>query len=318
MKKILTTLIIAIFCCAMTTTVHAQDKVEQALKLAEQKAKFADENMENGKVQYEAAVSFISDDLGEKKDLDRALTYANRAYKISLEHPAPQDTLKGLSCYALGMIYMWKQSWENCFDYMEMAMDAFQEELGRYDPVTNGTKLVYGYFMAGAQPLRAFPLILQAFTDNSMAPQNKRIENIDKAFIAQSMALEMLIADYTKRMSHAVPAVIHEGKSYYVIQTKDWNMERPLVGWTVPSMLRTDAENASFKGDDLILCDDNFQLFVVPEEEKEKYNLNFSFLHQVRNPRQLQIKDGSSYIWFLNDQSYNDILKKYREFKSKK
>ena len=318
MKKILTTLIIAILCCAMTTTVHAQDKVEQALKLAEQKAKFADENMENGKVQYEAAVSFISDDLGEKKDLDRALTYANRAFKISLEHPAPQDTLKGLTCYALGMIYMWKQSWENCFDYMEMAMDAFQEELGRYDPVTNGTKLVYGYFMAGAQPLRAFPLILQAFTDNSMAPQNKRIENIDKAFIAQSMALEMLIADYTKRMSHAVPAVIHEGKSYYVIQTKDWNMERPLVGWTVPSMLRTDAENASFKGDDLILCDDNFQLFVVPEEEKEKYNLNFSFLHQVRNPRQLQIKDGSSYIWFLNDQSYNDILKKYREFKSKK
>lgn len=318
MKKILTTLIIAILCCAMTTTVHAQDKVEQALKLAEQKAKFADENMENGKVQYEAAVSFISDDLGEKKDLDRALTYANRAFKIAQEHPAPQDTLKGLTCYALGMIYMWKQSWENCFDYMEMAMDAFQEELGRYDPVTNGTKLVYGYFMAGAQPLRAFPLIQQAFTDNSMAPQNKRIENMDKAFIAQSMALEMLIADYTKRMSHAVPAVIHEGKSYYVIQTKDWNMERPLVGWTVPSMLRTDAENASFKGDDLILCDDNFQLFVVPEEEKEKYNLNFSFLHQVRNPRQLQIKDGSSYIWFLNDQSYNDILKKYREFKSKK
>ena len=45
MKKILTTLIIAILCCAMTTTVHAQDKVEQALKLAEQKAKFADENM---------------------------------------------------------------------------------------------------------------------------------------------------------------------------------------------------------------------------------------------------------------------------------
>ena len=77
----------------MTTTVHAQDKVEQALKLAEQKAKFADENMENGKVQYEAAVSFISDDLGEKKDLDRALTYANRALKIAQEHPAPQDTI---------------------------------------------------------------------------------------------------------------------------------------------------------------------------------------------------------------------------------
>ncbi len=307
----------AVLCCTMTTTVYAQDKVEQALKLAEQKAKLADGNVENGKVQYEAAVSFISDDLGEKKDLDRALTYANRALKIAQEHPAPQDTLKGLTCYALGMIYMWKQSWENCFDYMEMAMDAFQEELGRYDPVTNGTKLVYGYFMAGAQPLRAFPLIQEAFNDNSMAPQNKRIENMDMAFIAQSVALEMLIAEYTKRLSHAVPMIIHEGKSYLVVQTKDWNMERPLVGWMVPSMLRTEAENASFKGDDFILCGENYQFIVVPEEEKEQYNLNFNFLHQIRNPRQIQVKDGSSCIWFLNDQSYNDILNKYREFKSK-
>ena len=317
MKKILMTLA-AVFCCAMTTTVDAQDKVEQALKQAEQKAKLADENVENGKMQYEAAVSFISDDLGEKKDLDRALTYANRAFKIAQEHPAPQDTLKGLTCYALGMIYMWKQSWENCFDYLEMAMDAFQEELGRYDPVTNGTKLVYGYFMAGAQPLRAFPMIQEAFTDNSMTPQDKRIENMDMAFIAQSMALEMLIAEYTKRMSRAVPMIIRDGKSYLVVQTKDWNMERPLVGWMAPAMLRTEAENKVFKGDDLIICDENFKLIVVPEEEKDQYMINFNYIHQIRNPRQIQIKDGSSAIWFLNDQSYNDILNKYRELKSKK
>jgi len=308
----------AVLCCAMTTTVDAQDKIEQALKQAEQKAKLADENVENGKMQYEAAVSFISDDLGEKKDLDRALTYANRAFKISQECPAPQDTLKGLTCYALGMIYMWKQSWENCFDYLEMAMDAFQEELGRYDPVTNGTKLVYGYFMAGAQPLRAFPMIQEAFTDNSMTPQNKRIENMDMAFIAQSMALEMLIAEYTKRMSHAVPMIIRDGKSYLVVQTKDWNIERPLVGWMAPAMLRTEAENKAFKGDNLIICDENFKLIVVPEEEKDQYMINFNYIHQIRNPRQIQIKDGSSAIWFLNDQSYNDILNKYRELKSKK
>lgn len=317
MKKILTTLA-AVLCCAMTTTVYAQDKVEQALKLAEQKAKLADENTENGKMQYEAAMSFISVDLGEKKDLDRALTYANRAYKISLEHPAPQDTLKGLSCYALGLIYMEKKSLENCFDYMQMAMDGFQEELGRYDPVTNGTKLVYGSFMSVAQPLRAFPLIQDAFNDNSMAPQNKRIMNIDQAFIAQSIALEILIAEYTRRMRHAVPMIFHEGKSYLVVQTKDWNMERPLVGWMVPRMLRTEAENASFKGDDLILCGENFQFIVVPEEEKKQYNMDYNFIHEIRNPRQLQIKEGSSCIWFLNDQSYNDILNKYREFKSKK
>lgn len=315
MKKIM---IIVALICAVAFQMNAQEKVNEALKLAEQKAKLADENLENGKMQYEAAISFLSDDLGEKRDFDRALTYANRAFKISQEHPAPQDTLKGLSCYALGMIYMGKQSWENSFDYMEMAMDAFQEELGRYDPVTNGTKLIYGYYMAGAQPLRAFPKIQDAFIDNSMAPQNKRIENMDLANIAQEMALEMLIAEHTKRLSHAVPMLFHDGKSYLVVQTKDWNMERPLVGWMVPSMLRTEAENASYKGDNLILCDENFQFIVIPDEERNKYKSDFNIVHQLRNPRQLLVKDGSSRIWFLNDQYYNDILKRFREFKSKK
>lgn len=54
----------------------------------------------------------------------------------------------------------------------------------------------------------------------------------------------------------------------------------------VPSMLRTEAENNAFKGDDLIICDKNLQLIVVPDEEKGKYNLNYSFLHRIRDPRQ--------------------------------
>jgi len=308
----------AVLCCAMTTTVDAQDKIEQALKQAEQKAKLADENVENGKMQYEAAVSFISDDLGEKKDLDRALTYANRAFKISQEHPAPQDTLKGLSCYALANIYMMKQSWENSFDFMLMAGDAFQEELGEYDPVTNGTKLVFGSIMARAQPLRAFPMIQEAFINNSMAPQNKRIENMDRAYLVQSQVLEMLIAEYTKRMSRAVPMVKRDDKSYLVVQTKDWNMERPLVGWMVPAMLRTEAENKAFKGDDFIICDEDLKLIVVPEEEKDQYRMSVNFIHTIQNPRQLQITDDGGGVLFLNEQSYNDILNKYRELKSKK
>ena len=50
--------------------------------------------------------------------------------------------------------------------------------------------------------------------------QNKSIENIDMASILQSISLEMLIADYTKRMSHAVPMVIHDGKKYVVMSSE--------------------------------------------------------------------------------------------------
>ena len=132
----------AVLCCVMTTM--AQSTPEQALKEVEKKAKLADKNPKNGKMQYEAAMACIADVLGEKKDFDRAISYANRALKIAQEHPAPQDTLKGLSSNALGLIYMAKQDWANCDKYMQISIDAFQEELGRYDPLTNGAKLTFG------------------------------------------------------------------------------------------------------------------------------------------------------------------------------
>ncbi|MBR6121088.1 MAG: hypothetical protein IKQ05_01695 [Prevotella sp.] len=315
MKKILMTLA-AVLCCAMITM--AQTTPDEALKQAEKKAKQAEKKPTNGKLQYEAAMGFLSDDLGERKDFDRALTYANRAFKIAQEHPAPQDTLKGLSCFALGMIYIGKQSMDTAMDFMEMAMDGFQEELGRNDPVTIGTKLIYGSLMLGAQPLRAFPKIQDAFNDNDMAPRNKRIENMQEANILQEMAVEMLIAEQTKRFRHAVPMIVHDGKTYLVVQTKDWNIERPLVGWMVPDILRTEDDKATFKGNNLILYDENHQFIVVPDEEKDQYQMIFDFKQQMKNPRQLQVKEGNSHIWFLNEKSHHDILTKFRAFISTK
>jgi len=256
--------------------------------------------------------------LGEKKDFDRAISYANRALKIAQEHPAPQDTLKGLSSNALGLIYMAKQDFANCDKYMLMAVDAFQEELGRYDPLTNGAKLTFGYFLLGThQPLRAYPMILDAFVSNDMAPQDKRIENMMEANIIQSWALEQVIADMTMRFRHAMPMIHHEGKTYLVVQSKDWNIERPLVNWMVPGLLRTEAERSAYEGDNMILCDWDFHFTVIPDEEVEKYsNLEFSFIQKSNDPRHLLIKDGSAHLWFLSDQAHDELLKKFREFKA--
>ena len=176
MKRILT--IVALM-CAVTFQMNAQMTVEQALKSAEQKAKQADKNPKNGKKQYEAAMMFINDELGEKKDYDRALTYANRALKIAREHPAPQDTLQGLTYMALGMIYLGKGEYENANDFFEMSVDAFEVELGRDDPVTNGTKLVNGFSLMFRKPIRAFGKIQEAMFDNSIAPNIKRINNME-------------------------------------------------------------------------------------------------------------------------------------------
>ncbi|MBR2149900.1 MAG: hypothetical protein IJ902_00740 [Prevotella sp.] len=306
------------FCCAMTTVVNAQNAMEDALKQVEQKTKLADKNPKNGKMQYQAAMACIADVLGEKKDFDRAISYANRALKIAQEHPVPQDTLKGLSSNALGLIYMAKQDFANCDKYMLMAVDAFQEELGRYDPLTNGAKLTFGYFLLGThQPLRAYPMILDAFVSNDMAPQDKRIENLMEANIIQSWALEQVIADMTMRFKHAMPMIHHEGKTYLIVQTQDWNIERPLVNWMVPNLLRTEDERSAYEGDNLILCDGDFHFTVIPDEEVEKYNhLEFSFIQALNDPKHLLIKDGSAHLWFMSDQAYNELLKKFREFKA--
>lgn len=312
MKKILMTLA-AVLCCATATM--AQMTQEQALKDAEQKAKLADEHPENGKMNLQAALAYFNNELGEKKDLDRALTYATRALKIAQEHPAPQDTLKGLSSYAIGMIYLQKQSYENAFDYMEMAMDGFQEELGRYDPVTIGTKLIYGLFMMGPSPARAYMRASEAFMDNALAPMNKRIENIELANIALEMALERNIVEQTQRFRYALPMFFKDGKRFFIVQTPYWNMERPLVGWQAARELATEEEEAQLK-DDVIVCDESGNFSVLTEKDRDDRMLYFSFNQRLWNPRFLECKDDDARIFFFNPKAHSELLAKFRAFKA--
>ena len=303
MKKILMTFA-AILCCAMTTVVNAQSSVEDLLKSAEQKAKLADKNPENGKMQYQAAMAFIADGLGEKKDFDRAQTYAYRAYQIAQDHPAPQDTLKGLSCNALSLIYMGKESWDIAYDFMDLTMDAFEEELGKSNPATNGIKLTYGNLMLKARPVHAFFRIQEAFNNNEAAPMSQHINNMMQAGVVQEMSIEMYIAEMSKRYHHCIPRIYVDCKPYYIVQTPDWNIERPLVGWMASGLLRPESEKAAaYQASPLIVCDENYQFTVVPMEEKDKYDLDYYFTHQLANPHYLDfrdcIKDGLAISFYI-------------------
>lgn len=318
MKKTIFMLGVLLCCLMSATETYAQENFEAAMKEAEEKAQLADKNPTDGKMQYEAAMRFISDDLGEKKDLDRALSYANKALKIAMEQPVLKDTLKGLSCYALGLIYMKKQSAENAADFMEMAMDAFEQELGKDDPVTNGTKLIFSNLVIWQDALRGFPKLQEAFYDNSIAPERKRITNMDEANIVREFGFEMLLAAYTNQFRYALPVVSYEGKNYLVLQTRDWNMERPLVGWLQPSLLRNPAEEDTFVGDDIILCDEDNNFLVIPAAERDKVPMTFNFRHRVANPRQLESDEGDGRILFFSPEVHGNILAKFREFKASK
>ena len=304
----------AVLCCALATTVQAQDLATQALKDSEKKVKLAEKNPKNGRLQYEAALSLINDDLGEKKDLDRAIIYANRALKIAQEHPAPQDTLLGLSNMALGIIYMNKQDMANSMNYMESAMEAFTVELGRHDPITNGNKLIFSMMMAASDPSRGFPKVLEAFYNNGTAPEDKRIENMDEANIALEMALEMLIAQQTERFRYALPLITIEGQQYLIVQTTDWNMERPLVGWQVSSFMSTDDESEDSDGNETIICDTNGNFSILPDEKKDQRQLMFNFRYLAKDPRRLIGNEGDARIWFLNPDVHKELLARFREY----
>lgn len=308
MKQILLTLAV-LLCCA--TAAVAQMTPGQALKEAEQKVKEADKHPKNGKMNLQAAHALITNELGEKKDLDRALSYATRAFQIAQQHPAPQDTLKGLSSYAISMIYLQKQSYENAFDYMEVAVDAFQEELGRYDPVTIGTKMMCGFNMMGPYPTRGYRWILEAYLDNELAPKDKRIKNIDLASIIIEMALERHIAERTQHFRYALAVTFKDGKRYFIVQTPSWNMERPLVGWMVADELATDEERAQWKNE-AIVCDDEGNFSVWTEKDSDSRQLNFSFRHRLWNPRFIEYNDDDALIFFCKPDFYNEILSKYR------
>ena len=316
MKRIMT--IVALM-CAVAFQANAQNEVvEKALKDAEKKVRLADKHPKNGKMQLEAATAFINDELGDKKDFDRAMIYAERALKIAEEQTVLKDTLLGLSYYNLTMIYMAKTDWPNIFNYGEKTMDAFEKELGRYSPLTNGTKLIFGMLMMGAEPVRAFPWIQEAFYDNSLAPEDQRIENMDEANILQELALEFLIADHTKRFRYALPSIPSEGKKLVIVQNDDWNMESPLVGWMVPGLTESDAKEETSKGNDVLLCDENFKITVLPQSEKGKLNLNFNFRQKINFPRQLESNEGDARLWFMTPEGYDKILTAYREFKKEK
>ena len=296
--------------------VNAQNTEEEALKDAEKKVKLADKNPTNGKMQYEAGMALFSNELGEKKDLDRALTYANRALRIARENPAPKDTLLGLSCLEIGLIYIAKERYEYASDYLEMAIDALEVELGRNDPLTNSTKVVYGGIMLYTSPYNAFAKILEGIIDNQNAPKEKRVENMDEANVALEFALEMLIAKMTDLYRFAVPMIFIDGKKYYVVQTEDWSIEKPLVGWMTAELLRTKEEDEAFKGNETIICDEDGNLRIMSKEEKDKHQFTFSFKQVISNPRKLEYNEGDSRLWFFNPDSHSRLLQMYRDFKA--
>ena len=325
MKKIMTILALI---CALTFQVNAQNTVEENkkmvstnLQMAEQTVKLADANPTDGQKQYAAAAALIGIAVNTNGQYDRAIAYAHKALEIAQAHKERKDTLLANTYSLLSNIYLMQGSVDNGCDFMELSVDAAEEQLGRYDPVTIYNRLKTGLTLISIYPdtRRGFLNVMQAFYDNDKAPANKRIKNMDQLNIQFSMAMEQMLTAYANGNRYAVPVVMMDGEKYFLVQTRDWHIGQPLANWLSPNMLRSEEDRQAHRGENIILMSDKGDFRRLSKEEGQ--NLPMVFPQFMLNPYSREVEiitPGASYLWYLQPQVYNDTVKRFEEFKNKK
>jgi len=318
MKRIVT--IVALI-CAVTFQVNAQTtEAENIKKNAETAVKLADQSPKDGMKQLAAAEALTALATTDKSQFDRAVSYAHKAIEIAQAKKEIKDTLLARSYYMLGNIYLLQNSMDNACDYLELAVDAYEKELGRYDPQTIFHRLSAGRIIISANPdtRRGFLHILQAFYDNETAPANKRIKNLNQLNIISSWAMEQMLVAYTNSNRYALPVMMLDGQRYFIVQTRDWCVGQPLVNWMAPSILRTEAERQAHAGEGIIVVNEKWEFRHLTKEEGQRLMSEFSNFDLKPNSRELEIAPGGSEVMYLQPQMYNELLKRFQEFKDKK
>lgn len=233
-----------------------------------------------------------------------------------------KDTLLGYTCLTLGSIYRKKREIEKSYDYFEKGLKAFEQELGRYDPITIYQKLRIGFDIMMTIDVRYGSIFIQqAFLDSERVPADKRLKNMDNISALYDFAAEFLTADITNRMWNGLPIVVFEGKRYFMVETPDWNMERPVVGWLVPKIRQMlQGKEAKTEGDIVLIeVDDKNaapRLIKSDADVKPKYEVSFAL--DSNDNHALSVPAESARLMFIQESGYHEILAKYREFRAKK
>ena len=215
---------------------------------------------------------------------------------------------------------MMQGSVDNACDFMELSVDATEEQLGRYDPATIYNRLKTGLTLISIYPdtRRGFLNVMQAFYDNDKAPVNKRIKNMEQLNIQFSMAMEQMLTAYANGNRYAVPVVMMDGEKYFLVQTRDWHIGQPLANWLSPNMLRSEDERLAHRGENIILMNDKVEFRRLTKEEGQNLPMVFPQFMLNPNSREVEIAPGASYLWFLQPETYNETVKRFEEFVNKK
>ena len=59
----------------------------------------------------------------------------------------------------------------------------------------------------------------------------RNISGIENTDITTAMAFESVLSTYKKMFGDKLIEITFDGKKYIIIASKDWNIEKPLMGW---------------------------------------------------------------------------------------
>ncbi len=216
--------------CAVTLQVSGQNANETLRQKYDRMEKDADANPTDWQKQYAVAQMLIQKD-SELHDQEKANKFYERIYHLVSDiNDVVPDSVYNEGCYILMLNAMNKSDIEKTVFYAE--------ELIRHAKLKNDMQ---NSFYIGANALMAPIMIMlerSAGGLDKLLELRKNIEERNYNGVENTDAMLAFFYDqtyneYREWVANKLMEITIEGKPYVLIAMGDWNVEQPLMGWSV-------------------------------------------------------------------------------------
>ena len=216
--------------CAVTLQVSGQNANETLRQKYDRMEKDADANPTDWQKQYAVAQMLIQKN-SELHDQEKANKFYERIYHLVSDiNDVVPDSVYNEGCYILMLNAMNKSDIEKTVFYAE--------ELIRHAKLKNDMQ---NSFYIGANALMAPIMIMlerSAGGLDKLLELRKNIEERNYNGVENTDAMlaffyDQTYSEYREWVSDKLMEITIEGKPYVLIAMGDWNVEQPLMGWSV-------------------------------------------------------------------------------------
>ena len=221
---------VALLMCAVTLQVIGQNANETLRQKYERLEKDADANPTDWQKQYEVAQMLIQKD-SELHDQEKANKFYERIYHLEsdIKNVVP-DSVFNEGCYILMLNAMNKSDIEKTVFYAD--------ELIRHAKLKNDMQ---NSFFIGANAIMA-PIMIML--ERSAGGLDKLLElrkimegrngnGVENTDAMLAFFYDQTYNEYREWVADKLMEITIEGKPYVLIAMGDWNVEQPLMGWSV-------------------------------------------------------------------------------------